>query len=76
MYLETRHIKDNIDCSQLYYILPVGGIDFIAKLISKMELLLPKLVGEDTTGYYYAAMSKAILVLSLWHSGETLKLYP
>ena len=30
--------------SKLFY--PVGGMDFNAKLISKMELLLPKLVGE------------------------------
>ena len=30
-------------------------MDFNAKLIGKMELLLPKLVGEGstTTGYYY-----------------------
>ena len=43
--VDTRHIKI-IDCRQLYYIHPVGGMDFNAKLISKMELLLPKLVGE------------------------------
>ena len=42
-------------------------MDFNAKLVSKMELLLPKLVGKvwHYTGYYYAAMSKAILALGL-----------
>ena len=43
-------------------------MDFSAKLISKMELLLPKLVGEGLalhTGYFYAAMNIAILALGL-----------
>ena len=42
----THYNKINIDCRQLYYIHLVGGMDFNAKLKSKMELLLPKIVGE------------------------------
>ena len=32
--------------AQLYYIYPLGEMDLNTKLISKMELLLTKLVGE------------------------------
>ena len=40
-------------------------MDFNAKLISKMELLLPKLVGEGLALLLVTTMSIAILALGL-----------
>ena len=48
---------------QLYFIHPLGEMGINAKLISKMELLLPKLVGEGRA--LLLAMSIVILALGL-----------